>query len=216
MQRAAANEDDARAVRRPRRREGIAVGVMILFVRGFGFLAPEIYRAARGKLLQSAASIFLIFNILYFTNAIPPLPLALKEAGVYHSVRRISGEYHLEAEPLKWYQHYLQYNTVFHKTAGETVYVFTSVFAPTKLSTSITHEWQYYDEPLKDWITTSRVSFPIQGGRDGGYRGYTLESITAEGKWRVNVRTHDGRVIGRVSFRIEDVASPATTTDIIR
>jgi hypothetical protein len=196
--------------------EAIAVGVMILFVRGFGFLAPEIYRAARWKLLRSAASIFLIFNILYFTNAIPPLPLGLKEAGVYHSVRRINGEYHLKAEPLKWYQHYLQYNTIFHKTAGETVYVFTSVFAPTKLATSITHEWQYYDEPLKDWITTSRVSFPIQGGRDGGYRGYTLESITAAGKWRVNVRTNDGRLIGRVSFRIEDVASPATTTDVIR
>jgi hypothetical protein len=196
--------------------EGIAVGVMILFVRGFGFLAPEVYRSARWKLLRTTGIILLIFNLLYFTNVIPPLPLALKEAGVYHSVKRINGEYHLEAEPLQWYQRYLQYNTVFHKSPGENVYVFTSVFAPTKLSTTIKHEWQYYDPAWKAWIDVSEVSFPIQGGRDGGYRGYTLQDATRPGEWRVSVKTADDRLIGRVSFYIEDVAEKATTTAEIR
>src|SRR3989344_1518686 len=171
--------------------EAIAVGVMILFVRGFGFLAPEVYRPTRWTLLKSTASIFLIFNVLYFTNAIPPLPLALKQAGVYHKVVRINGEYHLQAEPLKWYQRYLQYNTVFHKAPGETVYVFTSVFAPTRLSTTVTHEWQRYHPILDEWLEVSDGSFPIQGGRDGGYRGYTLQDVTVPGHWRVNVRTED-------------------------
>lgn len=196
--------------------EAIAVGVMILFVRGFGFLAPAVYREARWKLLRTFASIFLIFNVLYFANVIPPLPLALKDATVAHSVKRISGEYHIESEPLKWYQHYLQYNTVFHKLPGETVYVFTSVFAPTKLSTTIKHEWQYYAPEWKAWIDVSEVSFPIQGGRDGGYRGYTLQDATHPGKWRVNVRTADDRLIGSVTFRIEDVMTKATTTKEIR
>lgn len=196
--------------------ESVAVGVMILFVRVFGFLAPEVYRAARWKLLRSTASIFLVFNVLYFANVIPPLPLALKEATVAHSVTRISGEYHIEVEPLRWYQRYLQYNNVFHKTPGETVYVFTSVFAPTKLSTTVKHEWQYYDPEWKAWIDVSEVSYPIQGGRDGGYRGYTLQDRTTPGKWRVNVRLADDRLIGSVSFWVEDVARRATTTVEIR
>lgn len=196
--------------------EAIAVGVMIFFVRGFGTLAPEVYRESRLRLVRSTAAIFLIFNLLYFTNAIPPLPLALKEATVAHSVTRINGEYHLATEPLKWYQKYLQYNTVFHKAPGETVYVFTSIFAPTRLSTRITHEWEFYDPALKEWLNISEVSFAIQGGRDGGYRGYTLEDMTVPGFWRVNVRINDGRLIGRVSFRIEDVPERVDTLEEIR
>ncbi|OGG58583.1 hypothetical protein A2765_02575 [Candidatus Kaiserbacteria bacterium RIFCSPHIGHO2_01_FULL_56_24] len=196
--------------------EALAVGAMFAFVRIVYVLAPEVYRASRVRLWQSTASIFLIFNLLYFTNVIPPLPLALKEAGVYHKVTRVSGEYHLQAEPLKWYQRYLRYNTVFHKMPGETVYVFTSVFAPTRLSTTITHEWQFYDPVLEKWLTTDKVSFPIQGGRDGGYRGYTLDNATVPGMWRVNVRTGDGRLIGKVSFTVEDAVTAPQTSEEIR
>lgn len=196
--------------------EAIAVGAILVFVRGFGFLAPEVYRAARWKLLRTFATIFFMFNVLYFANVIPPLPLALKEAMVAHSVSRSNGQYHIEAEPLEWYQRYLQYNNVFHKMPGETVYVFTSVFAPTKLSTTIKHEWQYYDPEWKAWLDKGEVSFPIQGGRDGGYRGYTLQDMTNPGKWRVNVRTADDRLIGSVTFRVEDVTKKATTTEEVR
>lgn len=196
--------------------EAIAIGAITLFVLGFGRLAPEVWRTSRLQFFRSTASIFLIFNVLYFTNAIPPLPLALKEATVAHSVRRVNGEYQLQTEPLKWYQQYLQYNNVFHKAPGETVYVFTSVFAPTKLATTIKHEWQFYEPTAGEWLDVSEVSFPIQGGRDGGYRGYTLEDVTVPGKWRVNVRTSDDRLIGSVSFRIEDVATRATTTTVTR
>ncbi len=196
--------------------EVLAVGIMLAFVRGFSILAPEVYRVSRLRLFESTASIFLIFNLLYFTNVIPPLPLALRDAGVFHKVTRVNGEYHLQAEPLKWYQRYLQYNTVFHKTRGETVYVFTSVFAPTRLSTTITHEWQFYDPALGKWLTTDTVSFPIQGGRDGGYRGYTLDNATVSGAWRVNVLTGDGRLIGKVSFTIEDASTRPQTSEEIR
>lgn len=190
--------------------EAIAVGVMVFFVRVFAQLAPEVYRESRVRLVQSTASIFLIFNLLYFTNAIPPLPLALKEAEVAHTITRVNGEYVVEAEPLKWYQHYLQYNTVLHLLPGERAYVFTSVFAPARLTTNIVHEWQYFDEALQAWRTTSEVRFPIAGGRDGGYRGYTLEEAPAPGNWRVNVRTGDNRLIGKVSFRVTRVAEPVT------
>lgn len=187
----------------------VAVLVMVLFVKLFASVIPEMYRSSRRKLLRSIFSILLLFNLLYFVNVIPPLPLALKEATVAHSVERVSGNYELTVEPLKWYERYLRYNTVFHRTNSEPVYVFTSVFAPTRLSTTVTHEWEYYDHVRESWDLVSRVSYPIQGGRDGGYRGYTREDALVPGDWRVNVRAADGRLIGRVGFTIEQVPEPA-------
>ncbi|HWO07688.1 MAG TPA: DUF2914 domain-containing protein [Candidatus Paceibacterota bacterium] len=190
--------------------EAIAVVVMVLLLRAFGYFAPGIIRGARWRLLRSIGSILLIFNVLYFTNAIPPIPLALKEAGVYHDVQRTGDVYALQAEPLEWYQQYLNYNTTFHRAPGERVYVFSAIYAPPRLSTTIVHEWQYYDEAAKSWETRSSVSFPISGGREGGYRGYTILSNAAEGRWRVNVR-NQGKLIGRVSFRVENVETPSET-----
>ena len=185
----------------------IGIAAMVGFVYLFSHLVPAVYRTSRTELWRSTASILLVFNLLYFTNTIPPLPLALKEAGVYHGVQKSGDTYTLKAEPLLWYQQYLQYNTVFHKAPGERAYVFTSIFAPTKLTTTVTHEWQFYDSMREEWRTMSRVSYPIQGGRDGGYRGYTVQDALSPGDWRVNVRTADGRLIGRVSFAVESVSS---------
>jgi len=190
--------------------QAIAIGVTLLFVRSFALAAPEVFKPARWTLRKSVASILLIFNILYFTNAIPPLPLSLKEAGVYHGVERAGDVYQLRAEPLQWYQKYLNYNTTFHRAPGERVYVFTAVFAPTKISTTIEHHWQRYDEARGEWIEKSSVGFAIQGGRDGGYRGYTIFDKAEAGAWRVDVES-GGKLIGRVSFRIEEVGVPVAT-----
>lgn len=194
----------------------IGIAVMVGFIYCFSLLVPAVYTVARFPLVRSTASILLIFNLLYFTNAIPPLPLALKEAGVYHGVARSGDTYTLESEPLEWYQRYLRYNTVFHRAPGERAYVFTSIFAPTRLATTVTHEWQFYDTVREEWRTMSRVSYPIQGGRDGGYRGYTVQESLAPGDWRVDVRTADGRLIGRVAFAVENVGVPVEVEEVVR
>jgi len=194
----------------------IGIAAMVGFVYLFSVVVPLVYRDARVDLWRVGASILLVFNLLYLTNAIPPLPLALKEAGVYHGVKKSGDSYTLRAEPLLWYQQYLRYNTVFHKAPGERAYVFTSIFAPTKLETISVHEWQFYDTLRKDWRTMSRVSYPIQGGRDGGYRGFTVQDSLSPGDWRVNVRTADGRLVGRVSFAVQNVPTPVTVEDVVR
>jgi len=55
----------------------------------------------------------------------------------------------------------------------------------------------------KDYVTTDRIGFPISGGRDDGYRGFTVKQRVTPGDWRVDVETDDGRILGRVSFRVE-------------
>ena len=169
---------------------------------------PELIQANLKKLLRSIGAIFLIFNVLYFTNAIPPLPLALKEAGVYHNVERIGDEYHILYEPAPWYRQYLPLGKIFHRAPGEPLYAFSAVFAPSGLSTTLTHEWQNYDAETEDWNTVATVEFPVVGGRDGGYRGFSITTNPRSGKWRVNVLTPYGQLVGRISFTVIEVAAP--------
>lgn len=191
----------------------LALLLMTGFLRGLYRLVPELVRANGTKIARSMAVIFVVFNILYFTNAIPPLPLSLKDAGVYHKVEKAGDAYLLEAEPSRWYEAYLRYNTVFHRAPGESAFVYSAVFAPTKFSTTILHEWEYYDESTESWVRSATLGFPITGGRDGGYRGFSLRENVEAGKWRVNVKTGEGKIIGRISFTIIGVPEPVKTEE---
>ena len=195
---------------------GLALVGVTLFFLLLRFLVPERAVPERTKVARRVAVIFVVFNILYFTGAIPPLPLALKEAGVYHGIARAGDEYHLFYEPLPWYQQYLNYNTVFHRTENEPAYVYTAIFAPSGLSVTVFHEWQYWGDREGAWVTAETVPFYIVGGRDGGYRGYSVKSGLEPGSWRVNVITQYGQTIGRVSFQVVDVPSPVAIQEVTR
>lgn len=190
-----------------------ALVIMAIFMRLLALPMSEHVRSHRPNIARNILAIFAVFNVLYFTNAIPPLPLALKEAGVYHKVQKVGGAYLLQTEPFHWYEAYLRYNTVFHRAQGQSVYVYSAVFAPTKFSTTILHEWEHYDEKSSAWVRSATFGFPITGGRDGGYRGYTLMDNIQEGKWRVNVKTDSGQIIGRISFSILDVKERVETQE---
>ncbi len=191
--------------------------VVALFLSLLYWLTPEIVRRERTRVARSIAVIFVIFNILYFSNAIPPLPLALKDAGIYHSVARNSdGGYTLLAEPVPWYEAYLRYNTLFHYGAGESAYAYSAIFAPSGLATVILHEWQRYDTGLGQWVTTDTLRFPIIGGRDGGYRGYSIKAGIIAGKWRVNVITQYGQLIGRISFTTVPVPEKPLLEELVK
>jgi len=194
----------------------VSLALIALFLRFIQYLMPELVARERTKLARIIAVIFVIFNILYFSNAIPPLPLALKEIGVYHNVVSTgTGGFRLTDELRPWYQGYLPLRPVFHRTPGQTAYVFAAVFAPSGLATDILHEWQRYDEKTEEWITAASVRYPILGGRDGGYRGYSFFKNIPPGIWRVNVVTQYGQLIGRVSFTVEDVATAVPTGESV-
>lgn len=165
---------------------------------------PEVVRKDLSLVTAIIVVIFSFFNLLYFSNLIPPLPLALKEAGVYHSVvREPDGSYQLLAERVPWYEYYLlNYNPQYHATPGEGVYAYSAIFAPSGLSTVILHQWQRYDGASRAWRTADILRFAIVGGRDGGYRGYSFKSAPTPGKWRINVITQYGQLIGRISFTV--------------
>jgi len=76
------------------------------------------------------------------------------------------------------------------------------VFAPSNFTTSILHDWQYYDNTKRQWVSASKTMLTITGGRDNGFRTYSIKDFIFPGKWRVNVETPRGQLIGRLNFNL--------------
>ena len=163
---------------------------------------PEKINERFKRLVLILGSIYLIFNLLYFTNIIPPVPLSLKDSGIFHSVRFNNGRYSARYEEGKWYEFFKDSDDTFRYAAGDTVFCFAAVFAPTDLNTGIRHHWQMYNENQDKWLTTDRLNYKISGGRDGGYRGYTFKKNVQPGLWRVDVETEREQLLGRISFEV--------------
>jgi len=138
----------------------------------------------------------------YFLKWIPPVPLSLKFAGAYHKVAKVDEEYQLAFEKAAWYQFFKRSDDPFHGEGPS--YCFTAVFAPVALHTTIFHRWQHRAHDGRGFSMTDRIPITIAGGREKGYRGYTVKQRVVPGDWRVDVETAEGRVIGRVSFRVEE------------
>jgi len=145
--------------------------------------------------------IFIVINVLYFTNLIPPIPLSLKDGGVYHSISNSNGNYNVSYENHGW-KSYFQLYQKFDKTPDSPVYVYSAIFSPKYLNITIIHEWQYYDQIKKKWVTSSTIRLNVIGGREDGFRTYSMRSNLTNGKWRVNIKTETDQIIGCVRFNI--------------
>ena len=186
----------------------VAVCIFALFTALLRSLGRDRFLADVWRIRVGALCVFVVINIFYFTNILPPLPLSSKAAGIYHTVTHVPGAYlaRTEANP-SWQVQYLGFSPTLHIVSGESLSAYSSVFAPTALVTTIVHRWQWYDPAGKRWVTKATIAYPIIGGRDGGYRGYSTISMREEGEWRVDVETKDGRLIDRLPFVVEIVES---------
>ena len=174
--------------------------IVVLIVIALSHMAESI-RHQRAGIITGVISVFVIMNILYFLAIIPPIPLSIREAGIYHNIIRGEGGYELVGEEENFFQRLWPGQTIHAKT-GDTLYAYTAIFAPTDVTTLVVHDWQYYDEGQKKWVSKSRSQFGIKGGRQEGFRGYTLTSQITPGKWRVSVENIRGQVLGRVTFTV--------------
>ena len=191
----------------------VAIFVFALFTILLRFVGRERFIADVWRIRVLAFLIFVAINVSYFTNILPPLPLSAVAGGIYHQVWNVPGNYFAKNEDQSWQVRYLGFPPILHVIRGESLYAYSSVFAPTSLKTNIVHEWQRYDSQNKKWIITATVSYPIVGGRDGGYRGYSNAFVPTAGKWRVNIETTDGRLIARLPFTVDlTTASPIVET----
>lgn len=186
----------------------IALFVTWLYIKVLFRVIPNFLSLHIKSVVFTIGAIYCAFNFLYFTNIIPPIPLSLKDVGIFHSVVRFeNGEYQLKYEAGEWWQPFKNSDNVFNGADGSNMYCFAKVFAPTKLETDIYHLWEYKNADGQ-WVEHFRTSYPISGGSDGGYRGYTLVRSYQSGKWRCSVETARGQVLGRETFTVDTKTMP--------
>ena len=186
----------------------VAIILFGLFTILLRILSRERFLADIFWIRAGALGVLLVMNLAYFTNVLPPLPLAAKSVGIYHTISHSTQGYTASAEAVhnSFFVRYLGVAPPFHLVKGESIYAYSSIFAPTALMTTIVHRWQWLDPERSEWTTRFALTYPITGGRDGGYVGYSAIIPQVDGRWRVSIETADGRIIARLPFTVQFVA----------
>ena len=193
----------------------------LLFMAVFLYLIytvdKKVFRKSKKGMFFAIGGIYIAMNIFYFTNLIPPIPLSLKDSGIYHLVSKDSDDNYIAKYEPQGFFHFLSIYDEFHVRPGDDVYAYSAVFSPTNLNITIIHRWQYYDNGTKKWIDYSRVPLQLIGGRDEGFRTFSVKNDIFPGEWRVNVETTRGQVIGRLRFQVLQVDSaPTLQTKVLK
>lgn len=185
---------------------GISLLALIFFVWILKWCTKEGFKRGRAALYSSVIGIYIVMNALYFLHVIPPLPLSLHDSGIYHSVaKRPDGDYTVTAESLTFKERMLRHLNIYptyHAKDGTPAYAYSAIFSPGKFSITVKHIWKRYDTASKKWVVASEVSLPVVGGREGGYRTYSRSEQLTDGRWRVDVTTESGQLIGRMTFNV--------------
>lgn len=199
----------------------IGSGLLALFIFYLVFrllrkIIPKFLSLNKRSLVFVIGCIYVAFNGLYFSNLIPPIPLSLTELGIYQSVEKTSnGNYRIVRENKEWWEKLIPQEQVFRPLSGDGVYCFARVYAPTKLTTDISHRWEYFSDS-KGWQPFGEpISYRITGENKNGYRGYTTISNFSNGKWRCTVENNRGQILGRKVFTIDSAKAPANLVTIV-
>ena len=142
----------------------------------------------------------LSFLGLYQLQWIPPIPLSIRYAGIYHDITKQEGYYWLKSETPFW-KFWKKGDQDFLSRPGDTLHVFVQIFAPTGFNDQLFIVWQKQSD-AKQWVTQDKIPLLITGGREHGFRGHSNKSNYTEGYWRVLIKTLDDREVGRLTFTI--------------
>jgi hypothetical protein len=151
--------------------------------------------------IRPSMAVAALLLVLHVFNFIPPVPLVKKQMLIAHSVRHEGTSYIARVESPGW-RFWRASSSTYHRRDGEPIYCFTSVFIPNGIRTTIRHRWEHLDE-RDGWTTMDVRSFAIEGGRHGGYRGYTFKQNLIPGRWRVTAESESGAAIGILDFTVK-------------
>ncbi len=177
-----------------------------LFLRLLHRFAEERFLESRTHVWTFIMVLFFGINALYFTNLIPPIPLSMKNGGVYHFVEKDSHDAYILSDEVRGVEKYFTLWPKIHWEPGEELYAYSAVFAPGSLSVDIIHDWQYKNSS-GEWVTATRIPLHLSGGRTEGFRTFSRKFNFTPGLWRVDIKTTRGQVIGRLNFEIVTTGS---------
>ncbi len=154
----------------------------------------------RSKLLVPATSVVIIFTFLYAARIIPPVPLSLKQIGIYHNIEQSPEGFVLSKSTPSW-KFWSQGDRDFLAREGDKIYLFSRIFAPGGFKEKLYFSFQIKDRNGR-WQSTDKIPMTIVGGRGEGFRGYAYKENYRAGSWRVLVETAEGREVGRIGFEV--------------
>jgi Protein of unknown function (DUF2914). len=191
----------------------LALGMVSLIVQLLLRIIPRFMMLNMRSIVFMLGSMYVAFNFFYFTNIIPPIPLSLTELSMAHSVERTAGgEYRILDQVRPWQEQLPFVLPELHPQGRLACYA--RVYAPTRLSTTITHRWEYKNS-AGNWVEHFELSYAISGENEGGYRGYTTITSYFPGTWRCSVETPRGQVLGRRTFEVDTSRAPEELVDRI-
>lgn len=185
----------------------VPFGLSILTTLGFFYLQLRILRRKISEdtvlfkaVLLPSISVLLIFIVFYTLGWIPPVPLSVKEQGIYHLVEKKDGNFYLSTEKVFW-KFWQSGDQDFKARAQDKIYFYAQIYSPARFSDQIFIQWLWKD-PIRGWQKTDRIPLQILGGRAEGFRGFATKSNYQPGEWRVQVETSMGHEISRLSFEV--------------
>jgi hypothetical protein len=154
------------------------------------------------------ALVLALIMTCYGMKWIPPVPLSMQYGGIYHQIERQGDKYRLSFPKPPWYRFWQRDSRPFLARPGDTIYCFVRVFAPRRFTHQVYMHWRFQPLATLKYEDEGRLALAISGGRGEGYRGYGTKTHYMPGKWRVEIETEDGRMIGAVPFTV--IADPET------
>jgi hypothetical protein len=157
-------------------------------------------KASLQAILIPGLSVLIFFMIFYTMGWIPPVPLSVKDQGIYHLIEKKNGEYFLSTEK-EWWRFWNSGDDLFKARVGDKIYFYVQVYSPTRFSDEVMIHWLWKNR--KDaWENADKIPMKILGGRKEGFRGFTIKSNFQPGQWQVKVETLSGLEISRHYFQI--------------
>jgi hypothetical protein len=167
---------------------------------------PLVIKQAVGPVLL----VQLGFVLAYALRLAPPVPLAVKEMGIYHDVRREPGGRRLFHERPSW-RFWEKGDHDFQERPGDRVFCFARIFAPRRFSDRIDVIW-YHDTPQQGWRKVYQMPLAISASSDRGFATEAYLTSPPPGRWRVELQTEDGYTLGQLGFEVHlDTSTEART-----
>jgi hypothetical protein len=157
-------------------------------------------------LVAPAVTVMTVFVVFYALGWIPPVPLSVKEQGIYHQIEKRGDKVLLSFEQ-SWWKPWQKSDGDFNAEVGDKIYFYAQIYSPTRISDEVAIRWLQKDSRGK-WVPSDRIPMSVQGGRADGYRGFAFKSNYTPGEWQVRVETSAGIEISRLYFDV--VAKPTS------
>jgi hypothetical protein len=189
----------------------LSLTITALWIMGFYRLLrdriPQVaISSLRKKVTRTGGGVILFLLLSYYFQLIPPVPLAVQYFGIFHEIRKEGGDYILSYNR-PWWKFWENGDQTFLARPGDKIIAFASVFAPRGFKDQLNIRWML--KTPRGWQKQDSIPITVSGGRDQGYRGYTVKSNYQPGDYRVQVETTDEREVGRIHLRVV----PDETTD---